>query len=232
MASFALICLICLACLASSASALLLPLARTHAALRPAMQPCRLPAVLAAEATAEAEDALAKATAAEAKAVSELADAIAADESTIGCIVDAENAEDVDACVNQGIVWSLEESGDGWDDVRAAVIEAKKERVKALDTIKEKYGPGVSAAAKWAKVIAGEVGGALPTEGIKLDKGIKLDIKAPEGKSVKEVAKNAVFSLLDAAAERKRAEKAKQQQLADKLQAEEKARKRNFFRKE
>ena len=85
--------------------------------------------------------------------------------------------QDVDACVNQGIVWSLEESGDGWDDVRAAVIEAKKERVKALDTIKEKYGPGVSAAAKWAKVIAGEVGGALPTEGIKLDKGIKLDIK-------------------------------------------------------
>ena len=78
--------------------------------------------------------------------------------------------QDVDACVNQGIVWSLEESGDGWDDVRAAVIEAKKERVKALDTIKEKYGPGVSAAAKWAKVIAGEVGGALPTEGIKLDK--------------------------------------------------------------
>ena len=178
--------------------------------------------------------------------------------------------QDVDACVNQGIVWSLEESGDGWDDVRAAVIEAKKERVKALDTIKEKYGPGVSAAAKWAKVIAGEVGGALPTEGIKLDKGIKLDIKvrawashpfyrlfstlvpqqllapsppahslarvrtpqAPEGKSVKEVAKNAVFSFLDAAAERKQAEKAKQQQQADKLQAEEKARKRNFFRKE
>jgi hypothetical protein len=177
--------------------------------------------------------------------------------------------QDVDACVNQGIVWSLEESGDGWDDVRAAVIEAKKERVKALDTIKEKYGPGVSAAAKWAKVIAGEVGGALPTEGIKLDKGIKLDIKvrvwashpfyclpsplvpqqllapsppahtlarvrtpqAPEGKSLKEVAKNAVFSFLDAAAERKRAEKAKQQQLADKLQAEEKARKSKFFRK-
>ena len=36
-------------------------------------------------------------------------------------------AQELNACVNQGIVFTLEEGqGDGWDDVRRGVIEAKK----------------------------------------------------------------------------------------------------------
>lgn len=80
--------------LASSSSALLLP-TRSQVAFRPACGAHRAPAAfaMAAETVEAAEDALAKATASEAAAVSELAEAIAADDDTVGCIVDAENAE-------------------------------------------------------------------------------------------------------------------------------------------
>ena len=75
--------------------ALLLPLTRSQVAFRPACWAHRAPAAFAmsAETVEAAEDALAKATATEAKAVSELAAAIAADDDTVGCIVDAENAD-------------------------------------------------------------------------------------------------------------------------------------------
>ena len=43
--------------------------------------------------------------------------------STLRCAC----AQELNACVNQGIVFTLEEGqGDGWDDVRRGVIEAKK----------------------------------------------------------------------------------------------------------
>lgn len=91
----ALLGLISLGFLASSSSALLLPLTRSQVAFRPACGAHRAPAAFAmsAETVEAAEDALAKATATEAKAVSELAAAIAADDDTVGCIVDAENAD-------------------------------------------------------------------------------------------------------------------------------------------
>ena len=91
----ALLGLISLGFLASSSSALLLPLTRSQVAFRPACGAHRAPAAftMSAETVEAAEDALAKATATEAKAVSELAAAIAADDDTVGCIVDAENAD-------------------------------------------------------------------------------------------------------------------------------------------
>merc|ERR1740124_907036 len=109
----ALLGLISLGFLASSSSALLLPLTRSQVAFRPACGAHRAPAAftMSAETVEAADDALAK-------AMSELAAAIAADDDTVGCIVDAENADELAACVNQGIVFTLEESGDGWDDVR------------------------------------------------------------------------------------------------------------------
>ena len=82
----------------------------------------------------------------------------------------------MDACVNQGIVWSLEESGDGWDDVRQAVIQAKKDRKKALEDAEAylaKYGAPAEKAGRWAKVIAAEVAGAN-FEGVKLDVKVRL----------------------------------------------------------
>jgi hypothetical protein len=36
--------------------------------------------------------------------------------------------QEVNACVNQGTIFTMEESGDGWDDVRRSVIDAKKVR--------------------------------------------------------------------------------------------------------
>ena len=60
-------------------------------------------------------------------------------------------------------IFTMEKRGDGWDDVRDAILDAKKERVKAVETIKEKYGPGFSSAARWARVIAEEV--RLPLSG-------------------------------------------------------------------
>merc|ERR1719331_3627488 len=163
-----------------------------------------------------AEDALAKATAAEAKAVSELAAATGADDAEVECIVNAENAEELNACVNQGIVFTLEEGqGDGWDDVRRGVIEAKKERVKAVEQLKEKYGPGLASAGRWAKVITEEVVKVSPPDlsGVKVP-GIKL-----EGKSVGELAKSAVFGFLDVAAANKAAQKAKQAEQEARLRA-------------
>merc|ERR1740124_786321 len=224
----ALLGLISLGFLASSSSALLLPLTLSQVAFRPACGAHRAPAAftMSAETVEAAEDALAKATATEAKAVSELAAAIAADDDTVGCIVDAENADELAACVNQGIVFTLEESGDGWDDVRRGVIDAKKERSKAVDELKTKYGPGLASAGRWAKVITNEVVKVAPKvsppdlSGVK---GIKL-----EGKSVGEVAKNAVFGFLDAAAANKSAQKEKQAKQEQKLKAEAKNRKKNF----
>ena len=212
--------------LASSSSALLLP-TRSQVAFRPACGAHRAPAAfaMAAETVEAAEDALAKATASEAAAVSELAEAIAADDDTVGCIVDAENAEEVNACVNQGIVFTLEESGDGWDDVRRSVIDAKKQRASAVIELKEKYGPGLASAGRWAKVITNEVVKVSPPD-LSGVKGIKL-----EGKSVGEVAKNAVFGFLDAAAANKSANKEKQAKQEQKLKAEAKSRKKNFFKK-
>merc|ERR1719331_926990 len=171
-----------------------------------------------------AEDALAKATAAEAKAVSELAAATGADDAEVECIVNAENAEELNACVNQGIVFTLEEGqGDGWDDVRRGVIEAKKERVKAVEQIKEKYGPGLATAGRWAKVLTDEVVKVSPPDlsGVKVP-GIKL-----EGKS----AKSAVFGFLDVAAANKAAQKAKQAEQEARLRAEAQKRKKNFFKR-
>jgi len=65
--------------------------------------------------------------------------------------------QEVNACVNQGIVFTLEESGDGWDDVRRSVVDAKKQRASAVIELKEKYGPGLASAGRWAKVITNEV---------------------------------------------------------------------------
>ena len=87
--------LLSLGFLASSASSLLLPLTRSQVAFRPACGAHRAPAafVMSAGTVEAAEDALAKATAAEAKAVSELAAATGADDAEVECIVNAENAE-------------------------------------------------------------------------------------------------------------------------------------------
>jgi len=88
--------LLSLGFLASSASALLLPLTRSQVAFRPACGAHRAPAAfvaMSAGTVEAAEDALAKATAAEAKAVSELAAATGADAAEVECIVNAENAE-------------------------------------------------------------------------------------------------------------------------------------------
>jgi len=180
---------------------------------------------MSAGAVEAAEDALAKATATEAKAVSELAAATAADDAMVECIVNAENAEELNACVNQGTIFTMEERDDGWDDVRRGVIEAKQERVKAVEQLKEKYGPGLASAGRWAKVITEEVVKVSPPD-LSGVKGIKL-----EGKSVGELAKSAVFGFLDVAAANKAAQKEKQAKREESLRAEAQKRKKGFFKK-
>ena len=36
--------------------------------------------------------------------------------------------QELNACVNQGTIFTMEERDDGWDDVRRGVIEAKQAR--------------------------------------------------------------------------------------------------------
>ena len=115
-------------------------------------------------------------------------------------------------------IFTLQTKGDGWDDVRKAIIDGKKERAPTLDKMKEKYGPGLRTAGRWAKVLATEVAGvelsAPKLEAPKLDgiKAPKLSVPKLDGvvvpTSLKEAGKNALFGALDAAAARKQAAKA------------------------
>ena len=146
-------------------------------------------------------------------------------------------------CMEEPIVkepnlFTLEEQNDGFDDVRASIIAAKKDRAKALDMVKEKYGPGFKTASSWAKVLTTEVAGVeLQAPDLKAPdlKMPKIDIVVPKidvGKVVPaKGAKDALFGFLDGAAERKAAEK---QRLADQKAAqerEERAAKSGFFRR-
>ena len=121
-----------------------------------------------------------------------------------------------------------------------AIIDGKKERAPTLDKMKEKYGPGLRTAGRWAKVLATEVAGvelsAPKLEAPKLDgiKAPKLSVPKLDGvvvpTSIKEAGKNALFGALDAAAARKQAAKA-----AEAAKAEEAARAakqgNSFFRR-
>lgn len=74
------------------------------------------------------------------------------------CIVDAESPDELEACVKPDSPWSLEEKNDGWDDVRAGIIEAKRDRAKAWDALASDASVArIKKASKWAKVIADEV---------------------------------------------------------------------------
>ena len=139
-------------------------------------------------------------------------------------------------CMEEPIVkepnlFTLEEQNDGFDDVRASITAAKKDRAKALDTVKEKYGPAFKTASRWAKVLTEEVAGVeLQAPDLKAP-----DLKVPKidvGKVVPtNSAKDALFGFLDSAAERKAAEK---QKLADQKAAQERearSAKSGFFRR-
>jgi len=57
-------------------------------------------------------------------------------------------------------ILTLEERGDGWDDVRQEIVRQKKEREKPLNELKEWNEKYVAPVARWTKVIAEEVSGA------------------------------------------------------------------------
>lgn len=147
--------------------------------------------------------------------------------------------------VKEPNLFTLEEQNDGFDDVRQAVIAAKKDRSKALGVVKEKYGPAWQTASRWTKVIADEVGGVelqapdLKAPGLKVPRMKVPELKVPKLDVSKvvptEAAKGAFFGFLDGAAEQNQKRKAaEKQKLADQKAArgqQERAAKSNFFRK-
>lgn len=139
--------------------------------------------------------------------------------------------------VKEPNLFTLEEQNDGFDDVRASLIAAKKDRAKALDAVKEKYGPAFKTASRWAKVITEEVAGVdLKAPDLKAPDLSKLEVGKVVPTNLPPVgAKEAFFGLLDSAAEQNQKRKVAEKQKAEKqkavLEQKERAAKASFFRR-
>ena len=87
------------------------------------------------------------------------------------CLLDATSEAEVAACMEKapsGTMFTMDERDDGWNDVRAALQAAKKDRAKGVDDLKtwvDKNSGGVKSATRWAKVLGEEfleTAGVLP----------------------------------------------------------------------
>lgn len=118
------------------------------------------------------------------------------------CIVDAESAEERLACVDaesaQETMFTLEAMGDGWDDVRRYIVDAKKDRAKAWDEVNTLY---VRPTAKWTKVLADEF---VPS----IKGAAEILPNADEAKAQGGGLKGAALAALDNAGKRRQAERA------------------------
>jgi len=121
-------------------------------------------------------------------------------------------------------IFTLETKNDGWDDVRGVVVRAKKDRSKALEEIKGKYGPPLKTASRWAKVLTEEITGAdlsLPTVAPKIAApkiaAPKVAMPSVDGASIQKAALSRFTALLDVQAARRKAEQEQEQEEAAKI---------------
>jgi len=121
-------------------------------------------------------------------------------------------------------IFTLETKNDGWDDVRGVVVRAKKDRSKALEEIKGKYGPPLKTASRWAKVLTEEITGAdlsLPTAAPKMAAPKiavpKVDVPSVDGASIQKAALSQLTAILDVQAARRKAEQEQKQEEAAKI---------------
>lgn len=166
-------------CAAFSARPTLLPASRARS------HSVRLPAVVSAA------DSSARATAREVEE----------------CVAEAKTPAELDACadVAERGLFTLELQGDGWDDVRQKIIDAKKDRQKPWEALQnDKTVKTASKVAKVARIVAEEVVDATPALP-------NAEAIQAQGGGLKGIA----LASLDLAAERAQAEKAKRTAVAE-----------------
>lgn len=147
------------------------------------------------------------------------------------CLAEATTEDEAAACMETAdpqTIFSLQDRDDGWNDVRAKIKAAIKDREKPYNDIKDNYiapaSENLKKAGKWAKVLAEEVPGvaiatkaaasAASSTAASAVSNAKLKaptLKAPtvETKPLKDVAIGGLASILDAAAASRQAELAK-----------------------
>ena len=107
--------------------------------------------------------------------------------------------EEEEAPSSAKAIFTLEERGDGWDDVRGWVVDAKKDRAKAWDelsgSVKNVNSEYIQPTARLTKVLVEEAGVVVPT--------FRPAVPTAEGiKGFLQIVKNPAMTLLDVASKR------------------------------